>query len=152
MPKFRLESSSMSLLYIRTVILAHRIWIPEILPWDRKSYLTHAILPRLSREGYIHWLYWNSRTLWSSDVIVMLKWRHHVKWYLSVNSGTSGSLFLNKKTMTSKKRIHYSCEAWIEKICPSESPFVITRQASWCQTAIPGTDFSMLPYTHDRFL
>ena len=27
-------------------ILAHRIRISEILPWDRKSYLTHAILPR----------------------------------------------------------------------------------------------------------
>ena len=35
--------------------------------------LIQAILPRLSREGYIHWLYWNSRTLSSSDVIVMLK-------------------------------------------------------------------------------
>ena len=29
-------------------ILAHRIRISEILPWDRKSYLTHAILPRTS--------------------------------------------------------------------------------------------------------
>ena len=29
----------------------------KTLAWDRKSYLTHAILPRLSREGYIHWLY-----------------------------------------------------------------------------------------------
>ena len=28
--------------------LAHRIGISEILPWDRKSYLTHAILPRTS--------------------------------------------------------------------------------------------------------
>ena len=28
--------------------LAHRIRISEILPWDRKSYLTHAILPRTS--------------------------------------------------------------------------------------------------------
>ena len=37
-------------------ILAHRIRISEILPWDRNSYLTNAILPRLSREGYIHWL------------------------------------------------------------------------------------------------
>ena len=52
------------------IILAHWIRISEILPLDRKSYLTHAILPRLSREGYIHWLYWNSRTLSSSDVIV----------------------------------------------------------------------------------
>ena len=41
----------------RTFILAHRIRVSVILPWDRKSYLTHAILPRLSREGYIHWLY-----------------------------------------------------------------------------------------------
>ena len=57
----------------RMVVLAHRIQISEILPWDRKPYLTHAILPRLSREGYIHWLYWNSHTLSSSDVIVMLK-------------------------------------------------------------------------------
>ena len=32
--------------------------------------LTHAILPRLSHEGIIHWLYWNSRTWSSSDVIV----------------------------------------------------------------------------------
>ena len=54
-------------------ILAHRIKISEILPWVRKSYLTHAILPRLSREGYIHWLYWSSLKLLSKDVIVMLK-------------------------------------------------------------------------------
>ena len=38
-----------------TPLLAHRIRISEILSWDRKSYLNHAILPRLSREGYIHW-------------------------------------------------------------------------------------------------
>ena len=31
--------------------IAHRIQISEILLWDRKSYLTHAILPRLLREG-----------------------------------------------------------------------------------------------------
>ena len=64
--------------------LAHRIRISEILPWDRQSYLTHAILPRLSREGYIHWLYWNSRKWSSSDVIVMVKWSHHVKLHLSI--------------------------------------------------------------------
>ena len=64
--------------------LVHQIRISEIWPWDGKSYLTHAILPRLSGEGYIHWLYWNSRRLLSSDIIVMLKWRHHVKLYLCV--------------------------------------------------------------------
>ena len=36
---------------VRDLILAHRIWISNILSWDRKSYLNHAILPRLSREG-----------------------------------------------------------------------------------------------------
>ena len=70
--------------YIVTTFLAHRIRISDILPWDRKSYLTQAILPMLSREGYIHRLYWNSRTWLSSDVIVMLKWSHHVKLHLSV--------------------------------------------------------------------
>ena len=39
-------------LNLRTSILAHRIRISEILPWDRKSYLIHAILPRLSHEGF----------------------------------------------------------------------------------------------------
>ena len=54
----------------RKLILAHRIRISEILPWDRKSYLTHAILLRLSYEGFIHWLYWNLRTLSQSDVVM----------------------------------------------------------------------------------
>ena len=63
---------------------ANQIRISEILPWDRNSYLTHAILPRQSREGYIHWLYWSSRTWSSSDVIALLKWHHHVKLHLSV--------------------------------------------------------------------
>ena len=65
-------------------VLAHRIRISEILPWDRKSYLTQAILPRLSREGYTHWLHWNSRTWSSSEDIVMLKLRHYVKLHLYV--------------------------------------------------------------------
>ena len=56
--------------------LAHRIKIPEILPWDRKSYLTHAILPRTS-----------------SNVIM-------INCILSY-SGTSGSL--NKKVVSTKK-------------------------------------------------
>ena len=74
-----------------TKILALRIRISEILPWGRISYLTHAILPRLSREGYIHWLYWNSHgrqvtsLLCLSDVIIYN--------CILAFSGTSGSLF-----------------------------------------------------------
>ena len=35
---------SYNIVYI-TSALAHQLRIPEILPWDRKSYLTYAILP-----------------------------------------------------------------------------------------------------------
>ena len=31
--------------------LAHKMRTSEILTWDRKSYLTHVILPRLSGES-----------------------------------------------------------------------------------------------------
>ena len=38
------------------------------------------------------------------------------------------------------------------KIRPSRSPFVIIRQASWCQSVILGTDFSIPPSHSCRFL
>ena len=34
----------------RTNVLAHQIRISDISSWDRKSYFSHVILPRLSRE------------------------------------------------------------------------------------------------------
>ena len=58
---------------INQYFFPHQIRKSEIFPWDGNSYLTHAILPMLSREGYIHWLYWNPRIWSSSDVIIMLK-------------------------------------------------------------------------------
>ena len=36
---------------VKIVISCTPIGTSEILPWVRKSYLTHAILPRLPREG-----------------------------------------------------------------------------------------------------
>ena len=36
---------------LKALFLAHQIRTSEILPWDRKSYLTHVILPRLSHKG-----------------------------------------------------------------------------------------------------
>ena len=68
-----IDKQKMYFLHTRSGFLAHQLGISEILPWAGKFYLTHAILPRLSGEGFIHLLYWNSRTLSSSDVIVMLK-------------------------------------------------------------------------------
>ena len=42
---------SMSTSWYTQNMFAHRISISDILPWDRKSYLTNAILPRLSCES-----------------------------------------------------------------------------------------------------
>ena len=77
---------------LENTFFAHRIRISEILPWDRKSYLTDAVLPRTS----------SSVIMWNC---------------ILAYSGFSGSLFWNKyiKTEVSKKRIHYSCEDRIEK-------------------------------------
>ena len=113
----KVKESTQGYSVFRTCLLAQWISLSEILPWDRKSYLTHAILPRLSCESYIHWLYWNSRTWSSSDVIVMLKWRHHAKLHLSLFRDYWG-LFWNLKKRWARKIIHYSCEGRIEKIVP----------------------------------
>ena len=69
----RRELSMLQDLVCINIILAHRIKTSEILPGDRKSYITHVILPRLSRENYSKHMYWNSHAWSSSDVIVMLK-------------------------------------------------------------------------------
>ena len=76
----------------------------------------------------------------------MLKWCQHVL-RISAYSGTSGSLFHHKmrNLMVSKKKNPLFVRGWDIKIHHSGSPFVITWQASWCQTVILGTDFSILP-------
>ena len=113
---------------------AHRIRISEILPSDRKSYLTHAILPRLSSHDYIHWLYWNARTLSSSDVVVMLKWRHHVKLYLSLFRDFWNLIFKYKQWWA-RKSIHYLCEGRLEK-----SALEITVCHHWAILVMPNGD------------
>ena len=45
----------------------------------------------------------------------------------------------------SKKKNPLLMWGWGRKIRPSRSQFVITRKASWCQSVILGTDFSILP-------
>ena len=77
-------------------ILAHLIRIPEILPWDRKSYLTLLSYPGCHvRATYIGCIgtpaYGRQVTslLCQSDVITTCR--------ISVYSGTSGNLFLRIK-------------------------------------------------------
>ena len=47
--------------------------------------------------------------------------------------------------MVAKKKNPLVIWRWDRKIHPSESPFVITGQASWCETVILGTDFPIPP-------
>ena len=87
-------------------------------------------------------------------------WRHcHVKMEspcnISVYSGLSGSLFHVFRVFQYKMRYlvfskkQNSLFVWgcDRKICPSRSQFVIFRQASWCQSVILETDFS-IPVSH----
>ena len=54
------------------LFLAHRVRISAVLPWDRKFYLTHVMVPRLSCEGCTLVVFEITHKA-SSDVIVMLK-------------------------------------------------------------------------------
>ena len=44
------ETRQNLVLMVGSIFLARQIRIFEVLAWDRNSYLTHVILPRLSRE------------------------------------------------------------------------------------------------------
>ena len=53
--------------------------------------------------------------------------------------------------MQRKKKNPLFAWGWDRKVRPSRPPFVITRQASWCQTVILGTDFSITS-SHSRYI
>ena len=102
----------------------------------------------------VHWLYWKSSTWLLDNVIIMLKWRHHVMSHLSIFKNFWEQFFKHKMRylMVSKKKNSLFVLEWNRKIRPSWSPFVITRQASWCQTVILGTDISIPPSLILEFL
>ena len=116
-----------------SIFLAHQIRTSEILPWDRKSYLTHVILPRLSREG-------SQCTLVVLELACMVvKWHHcYVKVTSSCHAASQriqellGAFFKHKMRylMVSKKKDPLFVWEWDRKISPSRSLFGITRQAS----------------------
>ena len=68
-------------------------------------------------------------------------------------SAFSGSLFHvlslqnEERNLVSKKKNPLLVSGWDRNIHPSRSPTVITRQVSWCQSLILGTDFS-IPSSH----
>ena len=93
-------------------------------------------------ERVVHWLHWDSRTYSSSDVIVMLKWRHHVISHLSVFRNFWEPLMRYLKL--SKKNNSFIVGGWdIE-----QTPFGKPRNAKrWSSVQI----FPSHPYSHDIF-
>ena len=82
------------------------------------------------------------------DVIVMLKWRHHVASQRIQDFLETFFMLFQYKMMylvMSKKKNPLFVGGWDRKICPWRSPFVITLQALWCQWVLRGTDFSIPP-------
>ena len=76
---------------------------------------------------------------------ILLKWCHHVMSHLRV---FIWELFFKIKMqllMLLKKKNLLSVLGWDRRISPLGLPFVITRQALWCQTVILVTDFSLQP-------
>ena len=79
------------------------------------------------------------------DIIVMLKWRHRVACMSNLRTFLKPfACFSNIKMqylIVIKKKNPVFVWRWDRKISLSQSPFVSTRQASWCQTVILMMDF-----------
>ena len=107
--------------------------------------------------------------LWKDKKWTAAPWPHVYPWRhcnvkmtsphrISAYSGFSGSLFhvfifhfTMRYLVVSKKKNPLLVWGWDRKILPSWSPFGITCPASWCQTVILGTDFS-IPTSHSWWI
>ena len=107
--------------------------------WARKFYLTFPVptCGKDKKEIAARWLHINP---WHHCNVQMRSPCHILAF-----SGFSWSFYL----VVCKKKNPLFMWGLDRKICPSRSPFVITRQASWCQTVILRTDFSITPL-HSR--
>ena len=123
-----------------------------LVSWVRCGTWLYRFLIFATLLTFIHWLYWNSRSLSSSDVIVMLKWRHQVKLYLSVVRDFWKLISKLKKQWWARKRIHYSCEGRIEKSVPRDHRLSSLGKPRDAKRWSSGRIFLSFPHTHDRFL
>ena len=88
------------------------------------------------------------------DAIVMLKWPQHV-WFqrfrIFWKSFHAFPIKMRCLVLTKKKNPLFMW-GWDRKIHLSQSPFVITRQASWCQSVILMTVFFIPPLHSQQIL
>ena len=78
------------------------------------------------------------------DVIVMLKLCHHVASQRIQDFLEVCFVFFQNEMrylVVSKKNNALFVWGWERKHCPAWSPFIITCQASWCQSVVLGTEF-----------
>ena len=90
----------------------------------------------------------------ASDVIVMLKWRHHAKSHLSVFRNF-WEPFLNIKMrylMVRKKIIHYLCQDGIEKSVPPDNQLSSLGKPRDANRWSSGRILLLHPQTHEIFL
>ena len=128
----------------RGFFLAHQIWISVVLPiWDI-SISSHIPVPARGKDKEWTAAWWLQVDPWLHCSVKMAS-----PCRISANSGFSGKLFhvlffpiWNAVLSVSKKKNTLFVWGWDRKIHPSWSPFVITQQASWCQSV---TDFSIPP-------
>ena len=109
-------------------------------------FLSHTPIPVLAKDKK------QTATRWPHairDVIVILKWCHNVTFQRIQKFLEAFFKFSNINDLLSgeQEKNPLFLWGWDRKIRPLQSPIVITRQASWCQTAILGTDFS-IPSSH----
>ena len=79
------------------------------------------------------------------NVIVMSKWCHHVASQHIQDFSEAFFMFFQYKiwylVVVNKKKNPLFLSGWDRNIHTSGSPFIITMQASWCQSVILGTYF-----------
>ena len=134
--------------YMYTHIFALRIRISDILFWDRKSYLTHVLLPRLSHEdGCIGTLAHGCQVI---AVNVKSKLRHHLILYFSVFV-TSGSR-CQIRSATCWKLIICERVGSIEKSAPRDHRLSSLGKTCDAKRKSPERLFLSHTHTHDGFL
>ena len=108
--------------------------------WSLGSHLW-CLIVKLSLS---HWYPWSGVVLGCID-----SWSLHSFLFCIFFSLTIISLIISIKMrylVVSKKNNTLVVLGWDRKISSSWSPFVITQQASWCQSVILLTDFFIPPY------
>ena len=127
---------------IKCCILWHLIWVFTVfqgtcVPVSKMKRSKSNFISRKPDQNFL--------CFYSCDVIVMLKWRHHVAPQRIQDFLRAFYMFFQYRMrylVVSRKKNPLFVWGWDRRICPLRSPFVINRQAS---SVILKADFSIPP-------